>query len=401
MSTKNNILTKFATSASKSDVFYALLITIAWQLSVCFMSLLAAHIFTGSDGEMAVHRSTTFLGYIFNWDGLWYKGIVEGSYANIDNPSPVFFPLFPGLVWIVDKLTLGLLPLSIPVLFINTSLTAISVLFLKRISSILLPKINSWIIPILFLLSPAAIFLHMAYTEALLTAVAVSSYYFALRRKWVICCIILSFGTAAKLAALLFVGLCFLEFLKSKKWSIKNSFKDKGIFFFLLTPLGFVVYSLILLIVRGDPLAMINSVGPWSYHKLNPNIFETLIESTGHVIAALTPHATFDHIVFVNFLLPLLALAALAASSVYVYVKLKNIPLAIFGAVSFIFFLLNSNVVSVHRYLLPIFVIYIALAHALTHAQPLLKITLGALVYTDVLLQGLLIVLFVTYNFAG
>src|SRR5690606_32602534 len=114
--------------------------------------------------------------------------------------------------------------------------------------------------------------------------------------------------------------------------------------------------------VRGSFLTTLEeSYSAWTYHKINVNIIETLFESAKYVIVAATPDVALDTIVIVNFILPLVGLGLVFAGSIYLIVN-KEIPLGVFGLVSIVFYAINSNLVSVHRYLLPVLCIYIAIA---------------------------------------
>jgi hypothetical protein len=293
--------------------------------------------------------------------------------------------------------------MSIPViaLLINTLCVTGAVYFLKKISSIVIPKVNPWIAPVVFLLSPAAIFMHEFYTEALLCVVGFAAYYFALQKKWLVTCLILAAATGIKLAALLFIGLCFLEYLKSHNWNLKQSIKDKRLLYFFITPLGLLAYSVFLYLARNDALAMFHSIDAWAYHQFNPNILHTIASSAHHVLQATSSTVSLDNIMLVNFILPLISIAATLVASIYAICRLKNVPLGVFGFVSIVFFTLNNNLVSVHRYLLPIFVVYVVIAHMLHNGRATTRTLLWICVYGGVLMQSVLIILFSTYNFAG
>jgi len=92
----------------------------------------------------------------------------------------------------------------------------------------------------------------------------------------------------------------------------------------------------------------------------------------------------------------LLGLASLYA----IYRRGKFLPLGIAGLVSIIFFTINSNVISVHRYLLACFILYlvpVVLAEVYKRYSNLL---FGAL-FVSSILQVVLFILFLSGHFAG
>lgn len=385
----------------RTDLGRSLFLALAWQLAMFIFATIAMHTFGGIQNHSMPNLNTSALSYTLNWDGQWYQNITNGAYFEADSPSPAFFPLFPLIALALHALSFGLVALPVIGLIINTTFLTLAILYLKRISNILIPKVNPWVAPVLLILSPPAIFMHMFYTESVLCALVISAYYFALKRRWLLCSLLLMIATSTKLAAILFVGLCVLEYIKSHEWNLRSSLKDPRWLTFLIAPLGLMSYSVFLLIARHDPLSMFHSISAWSYHKFNPNVFETIGSSVAHVINTILTPEKFDSITLVNFVLPLSSLAILLGASAYAFLKLKNTPLSILGVVSFIFFTLNSNVVSVHRYILPVFLIYIVGAHAASQGSRLLKWSTFVLVYGGVVTQTMLLVLFATYNFAG
>jgi hypothetical protein len=70
------------------------------------------------------------------------------------------------------------------------------------------------------LTAPTAFFLHSFYSEAVFCALGFWTYLFALRRQLAWMGLRLIPMTASRVAAVLFVGLCFLEFPRSKEWQL-------------------------------------------------------------------------------------------------------------------------------------------------------------------------------------
>ncbi len=234
--------------------------------------------------------------------------------------------------------------------------------------------------------------------------VAFWAYLFALRRQWGLMAVLLAICTAARLPAVLFVGLCGLEYMRAHKWRVRTLLQPSSLWF-LLAPLGFVAYGLFLSLTRSDFLAMFhdyNLTADWTYHVFNPNIAYTMLKEVYAVYLGVVGARPFDAALMVNSVLPTAGLAILLATSLYCLFVVKDqaVPLGIFGLIATILFTLHNNVVSVHRYLLPCLTIYLATALAATKYTRLRLGMYGAM-SVGILLQTYLVFLFVNNNFAG
>jgi hypothetical protein len=313
-----------------------------------------------------------------------------------------FYPLYPLLVAIFS---LGFIPLEISSLAINTVASFLACLALYEICLIFTQnKKASYASVLIFLGSPAAFFMHSFYGEAVFIAIGAWAYLFCLRRQWLWAGILLAFLTAARLPAILFVGLCALELLRSYKWNPYSALLARPILWLLLAPAGFIAYSTWCYFTSGDVLAMFHAYKApdgWPYQVFNPNIFATYIQSAIDVIKELRD-AGITKTLIVNYLLPAMSIIVLAGSSLYLLLVMKGraVPLAIFGIFAAIMFSLNSNLISVHRYSLACISIFITCALLLS------KYRTGTLVFYCAFpllftLQMGLFALFITGNFAG
>lgn len=349
---------------------------------------------------------TSLLSHTMSWDAGWYLNIIHGAYTDPTSAAAAFYPLFPLIITTLHTITFGLIGYATLGIIVNTIALAVALYALKKISEHFLPKKFVWWPVILFITSPAAIFMHFFYTEAIFCAVAFVAYMFALQRKWLYMGIALAVLTSTRLPSILFIGLCGLEFMRAYEWNIKKIF-NRNLLYFLLAPLGFVLYGLYLLVVRDDFMGMFTAytlTKDWVYQVFNPNIFKTYDFAVDRLAGVFTTSIPFDEGQSVNFLIPLIGLAILLATSIYIlFAKLpKNIgtPIGVFGIVSMVFVSLNSNLVSVHRYLLPCLGIYIGIT-LLSVKTKYLHGLFYVCCYGGVLLQAYLLILFVNGYFAG
>ena len=372
-----------------TDFGVCLTIVIAWQ---CVLTLIG-WIVTG--GLPLAHMS--------NWDGGWYLTVARDWY-HTSAPSAAFYPLFPLLVSVVHFAGFGLLSLNASGFIINTLALWLGLVALVKIAPYFVAKRYQYL-PVLFILAaPAAFFMHLFYTEAVFFCISAWAYLLALQRRWWVASIMLALLTACRLPALLIIGLCILEYLRAHDWNMKRAL-NKNAYAFLLAPAGFIAYGAYLTVARGSFFAMFSAYhasDDWVYQVFNPNILLTIARALYQPLRALLGLRDFDHELVVNNIIPLLALALLATTSVYAVVKLKKkfLPLGIIGLLSIVMFTLNSNVVSAHRYILPSLVIYLVGAyifekHKKTHPYIIVGVCLSFLV------QAFLYISFLQGKFAG
>lgn len=375
------------------------LVAISWQVIVLLLVIVAQFI---SQKEFS-------LDYLFSWDGGWYLSILNGAYHNPTNPASVFYPLLPLIVKLLQIATFGLLPLPMIILLVNTISLAIAIFYLYEISLVFLKKISSAkLVVLLFLTFPTAFFMGQFYTEALFCALSFAAYYFALTKQWPKMAVALAFLTATRLPGVLIILLCGLEYLNQHQWQLKKAF-NKNLSWFLLAPLGFLAYGFYLLVVRGNFFGMFSAydlTNDWIYHKFDPLFFKTLAKEL--IIVLTNPFFTNrlswgDYIV--NHLMPFLSLVLLAAASIYAIKKFKQkgYALGFAGLASIVFFTLNSNIVSVHRYVLPNLVIFIGIAHFISTKliSRLQKFTIATWLIGGFTAQAILIYLFINLKFIG
>jgi len=306
------------------------------------------------------------LAHMGSWDGGWYLTVIRDWY-HTSAPSAAFYPLFPLLVAVIHFASFGLLSLTASGFIINSLALWLGLVALVKIAPYFVANRHRYL-PVLFIIAaPAAFFMHLLYTEAVFFCISSWSYLFALRRRWWAVGLMLALLTACRLPAILIVALCILEYLRAHDWNIKRAL-NKQTFVFLLAPFGFIAYGVYLTITRGSFFAMLSAYhasDDWVYQVFNPNILLTIARALYQPLRALLGLRDFDHELVVNNIIPLLALALLATTSVYAVAKLKKqfLPLGVAGLLSVAMFTLNSNVVSAHRYILPCLVIYLVCAY--------------------------------------
>lgn len=378
---------------SKTDIGIGIVVALIWQTAMTIL------------GFSLAANSTSLLAHTFGWDSGWYSNIVNNWYDSGD-ASPAFYPLFPLVVRSI-MYVLGTESEVLAAHVINLVALSLATAALIKISRHFLGSIRyQWLPVVFFLASPAAFFLHLFYSETFFCAIVFWAYWFALKHRWLPMSLLLGLAMTTRIPSLLFIGLCGLEYLRTYNWSLRKAFNPK-ILWILIVPIGFIAYALYLFYIRHNALAMFHAYSlpdGWPYHQFNPNVIETAARALYRSTHSLLGFSPFTNSTLVNSLLPCIALITLAATSVYALLKYKSqgkfMPLAVFGVVSGVFFTLNNNVFSVHRYILPCISIYIILAYVVHTHRPTRLLVLPC-VLVSLFLQIYTYRLFILGHFAG
>lgn len=382
-------------------------VVLAWHVVLIAVAYLFAPSSPVSEGipKTGIGSTMSLLAHTYRWDAGNYGEIAMHAYTGSYAPTRAFYPVFPILVWLVQTVSFGTLGLLVAGFLVNLVATWLAAVALLKIGRHFFDGERApWLVVAAFLTAPAAFFLHSFYSEAVFCALGFWAYLFALRRQWLWMGLTLIPLTASRVTAAVFVGLCFLEFWRSKDWKLRGLLSWPLLWF----PAGFLGLGAVLVYMKlqtGDAFAGFNAlkgVKSWSYHHFDPNILGTLwgeAKITGH---ALLGDTRLDAWTLMSHVLPMIGLALLFVSSVYVLVALrsKGVPPALFGFASIVMLTMNSNVVSVHRYLLPCLVMYVALV-LFGERRPQLRGAVNVVLYANALVCGTIYIRFITGFWAG
>lgn len=401
---KNNNILKIQCNFSMKKLA---IIVLVWHATLLFLGQIVECLTFGKNLfiEHGYNDTVFFLSHTIRWDSGWLLNVANNFYKDSE-PSAAFYPLFPLASFLVSKLSFNFLSIIEAGFLINIVSTIIATVFLSKISLFIFENEKlAWVCTLLFLLLPSAFFLHVFYTEALFCAIAFVSYYLSLKRRWLASCIFLSLLTSTRLPSILFVGLIGLEYFRAKEWSFRNL--DYKALFFLLSPIGFIFYGFFLEYRTGNFFGMFSAykaTTDWAYHVFNINFIETVYKtsllSLEYIFGIKEIH---KYILLSNYIFPLFGYFLLVITSIYSIFKIKGpgIPLGIFGLLSSIMFTLNSNMVSVHRYILPCLVIYLSISHFLKEYYSISDNIIYTALALSFLLQVWIFSLFVGGYFMG
>lgn len=297
------------------------------------------------------------------FDAIFYLRIATDGYGSGASALPVFFPLFPMTVRVLTDV----LPMSplVAGYLLNTVASFFAMLSLYLLADDLFGDRRGAVRSLLlFAAFPFSYFLSAFYSEALFCALTFGAFLFARRRVWWASCVLLALATATRFAGVVAVIAVFVEYLSSRGFSLRRL--DRRAWWFLLGPLGLVAYMWYLQRHFGDALYFKNAYRyGWGFELFQPNILSTFRNELSTLWNLLVHHrgdlTWKDAFVTESVFFGSWVLGAAAIGS-----AVRKIPVSyvVYGFASLLLFCLNSNFISVNRFLVPLFPLFlIGVAH--------------------------------------
>jgi hypothetical protein len=211
------------------------------------------------------------LNYWAHWDGAWYSQIATEGYGELAPASTAFFPLYPMLIKLGTALGGG------PALWgvmISLLATPFALFFVYRIAERLYDQRAARAATLALAFFPTAFFLNAVYSEALFLALSAGAVWASLVRRNLLLAGI--FGALA--AATRNVGVILLLPLLFEWLRHRREVGWRGLLGVALIPTGFLAYAGFLRARFGDPLVSARQQEEhWGRELANP--FATLREA--------------------------------------------------------------------------------------------------------------------------
>lgn len=275
-----------------------------------------------------------------NFDGVHYIRIAQDGYAY--QFTQAFFPFYPILIKLVSYLTFGNFLIA-AVLISNIAFLIGLLLFYKLIKKTYNEKMAFW--SCLFLLTfPTSFYFGAVYTEGLFFLMIIGSFYLLERKKVFLASIVGAFASVTRL-----VGIFLAPSLVMK--GIKSFIP------FLIVPLGLISYMIYLTIEFGNPFYFLTAQSIWGQER-----------STSGIVLLPQVFWRYLKILFTTSDLPLvnalfeLGTTLFAILLLILATKKVKREWLIFSWLSVLVPPLTGTLVSMPRYILVVFPIYIVLA---------------------------------------
>ncbi len=321
----------------------------ALMASGVFLAMLAIAYFTGRT-ILEDHGPVgpMLAGELNRWDAPHYLRIAQVGYkpTGEDALFLVFFPLYPLAVslahWLLnDFVAAGIL--------VSLASAVAAGFLLSKLALLDADDEEASRSLVHFFLFPTAYFLFLPYTEALFTCVTLASFLAARQRKWALAGVAGMLATACRIQ-----GLAIFPALVAEAWlARKQAWRNAA--WLLLVPLGFAAYLLINWRVLGSPLAFLEIQQTHWFH--NPVMPWTQLQTFFNALAHDAPSAYRTTVIEAP-------LAAMVFFTIMMLAGRKWLrpSYAVFAWLAFLPSLFDSFPLSVPRYLLAIFPLFLVSA---------------------------------------
>lgn len=318
-------------------------------ISKALLLIFAAQAFL-TVGEKPFNVYETFLGIWNRWDAVQYLKIAQEGYVGTgeDRFLIVFFPLYPALVAILRTVVRDYLLSA----FIVSGIASVAAALVLRSLVRLDQSERTAQLAVLFLfIFPTSYFLHIPYTESLFLTLVIGAFVAARKRFWI------TTGVLGGLACLTRInGLILFPALAFEVWIEYREIREfnKKWLALLLIPIAFCGYLALNYFVAGDPLIFLTYQREHWYRYFRwpwEGIWETAkrIDNPKVVDAQMTG---IQEILFV---------IIGAAATIFGWKYLRN-SYRIWMVANWLLFVSTSFVLSVPRYTLSLFPIFILMA---------------------------------------
>lgn len=312
------------------------------NVTIIFIIWLIALIFVSYFGFLylphAPKSNPDFITSFSNWDGGHFVGIAQKGYS-LDSQY-AFFPLYPILINFLNKITNNyfVAGILISVLSAFFGLHLLYALIAKELDKKIAEKV---VLSLIFF--PTSFYFLTVYSEGLFFLLTVATFYFLKSNKLFLATMVALLASATRLA-----GVAVVFALIAHVYTTGGKTKKNWIV--LLSPLGFIAYSIFLYTQTSDPFYFVTAEKNWQRSINFPWIgfWETIKNIT-------TPGFINQYFNYVFDLLFAIFGAGLVIRS-FRFLPLKY---AIYALASISIPLLTSSLSSMPRFLVVIFPIFI------------------------------------------
>jgi hypothetical protein len=346
------VLVRFCVGTeTRRFIFRATVLALAVRVAILAAAWLTEYIIVGHEGQ---GFSDMMHEMLQRWDATQFIQIVDGGYRSSGDLQEliVYPPLFPYTVRVVESLIPSFLVAG---LLVSALASVAAGYFIQAIVRVdggddAEASRSLWY----FFVFPTAYFLAMPYTEAEFMALLLGSFYFARRGDWLWAGLLAAFCTATRIQGMILVPALAVEALHQQNWRPQR-LRPKHLVAFLLAPVGFLVFLWINYHYQGDFFAFIHyEQKNWFHHRIWP--WEGLREAWAWVTQ--TPPGFLRSSIYEMRLVA----TGIVAVLLLIGARWLRPSYQLFGWLSLIMFLSVSFQISLPRYVLTIFPMYLVLA---------------------------------------
>jgi Gpi18-like mannosyltransferase len=378
-------------SSVKTRFLNILIIFLAWRIALIFIPILGSDVIGTREccPEVLPKPLTSWTQAAFTdwhrWDAIWYGSIAQNGYQYFgtrEASNVAFFPLFPLVDGIVSH-TLNL-PVEISGSIVSTLLALIACYLLYRLTLRETDDEDTAHRSIVYFLAfPAAYYMAIGYSEALYVVCALAAFTFAREGKWGWCFVAGFFAGLTRLhGALLIVPIGF-EYLRQHRWSWRSILSTK-VFSIFAAPIGVLAFMSYLGLTFGKPLAYFE-IQTLFFKGIRSDAFPTFPGTTfaNYLHGLLTGVPSTESVAVMGAMILLIIL------TIEVWARLPKIY-GVYMLTVTLFSLTSGDLISMPRFVVPMFPGFIALA-LIGKNRSIDR----AILIVSIILQGVLALMFV------
>lgn len=239
------------------EMLAIVLLFLAWRGALFLVAYFGYFNITPASGSNSITNLHPMISMWLIYDYGWFINIATQGY-NFSQHAMAFFPLWPATIWLFDKI-LYLVDTNIVALVVANLITLLDCWVFYKLVLIDYDKDTAYRAVKYFLFFPMSLFLASAYSEPLFLLGVLSAFYFIRKKQYALSGLggIIASGTRL-VGGILLLPLT-IEIVKQLQTGIitrKNWWKTLAI---LIAPLGLLGYMYFLKTHYGDPLGFLHA----------------------------------------------------------------------------------------------------------------------------------------------
>ncbi len=217
---------------------------------------------------------SSVLDSFFIWDSQWYHSVAVNGYSYTPGKmsNVGFFPLYPLLVRAVSFITGN--PKIVGFAISNIALLIAVIYFYRLIMHDLDDSSVASRAVFYLLVSPVSFFFSIFYTEGLFLALAVSAFYYARRRRWLVASVLGYFLSLTRSIGVLIMIPLLVELADIRSATTKPAVRIRDVLYLLLIPAGLLTHMGYLYFRFND--ALLYAHAQFSWCRYFTSFFDTL-----------------------------------------------------------------------------------------------------------------------------
>lgn len=357
-----------------SPSFKIILLFLSWRFLLFAVMLFAIHNVTLGNtdrflggGSFNYHIAPEIFAWA-NFDGEHYLSIAIFGYKEFEQ---AFFPTFPSVISFFAKpISSDLFSLlfnsTIIGLLISNIAFLLSLLVLFKLIIMDFSKKIAFSAIVIYLLFPASFYFGSLYNESLFLLLAVSSFYFARKKRWFLASILGFIASGTRVFGFLLLPALILEAYQQKE-------KISKTFWIFFIPLGLILYMLYQYITAGDALA---------FYHLQERVGEQ--HQQGIILLPQVYYRYVKMLLTVDFTQPIYQTIILEFAAgilffilpIYGYFKKIRLSYLLFAMLGFLLPTIQGSFSSSPRYVIVLFPSFLAAAIWFSNVKMVLKVAI-------------------------